>query len=114
MSSDSPRNLREPLYAERNELSTLMRLGGAHDVEHGVGGGTFPESNVPASEPKPAHKTYFTFLVIAANCAMFVVSIWKNGWKFQPLSENPMFGPSSATLISLGAKQASLIRTGQV
>ncbi|EED94376.1 predicted protein, partial [Thalassiosira pseudonana CCMP1335] len=32
-----------------------------------------------------------------------------NGWKVEPLSVNPMIGPSAETLIKMGAKQTSLI-----
>ncbi|EED89582.1 predicted protein, partial [Thalassiosira pseudonana CCMP1335] len=32
-----------------------------------------------------------------------------NGWKFEPLSVNPMIGPSAETLLRLGAKESYLI-----
>jgi membrane associated rhomboid family serine protease len=40
---------------------------------------------------------------------MFIVSIKLNGWKFEPVSVNPMVGPSADVLIQLGALDSSLI-----
>jgi len=40
---------------------------------------------------------------------MMVTSIYLNGWKFEPLSVNPMIGPSAETLLKLGAKDSYLI-----
>jgi membrane associated rhomboid family serine protease len=112
---DSPRALREPLNPERNELTSLVHRHDSPRLGDGAGG-TFPESALAAraeTEPAPEHTPVFTYLCILANVAMMVVSIWKNGWKFESFSDNPMYGPSSATLLSLGAKQADLIRVGQ-
>jgi membrane associated rhomboid family serine protease len=105
---DSPRALHEPLYVERNELSALV----PNSVTT-YGSESFSESQTPLVVVKPYHTPFFTFLAIFANCVMFVVSIWKNGWHIESMSSNPMLGPSSDTLLSLGAKQASLIRLGQ-
>ena len=34
------------------------------------------------------------------------------GWKFEPMEQNPMFGPSAAVLFDLGAKDTELIVRG--
>jgi len=38
-----------------------------------------------------------------------ILSIGVNDWKVEPLSVNPMIGPSAETLIKVGAKKTSLI-----
>jgi membrane associated rhomboid family serine protease len=40
---------------------------------------------------------------------VLVLSFILNGWKFEPLSVNPVLGPSSDVLIMLGAKSTDLI-----
>ena len=46
--------------------------------------------------------------------ALFVVSLWKNGWEVAPLRANPLVGASPAVLLSLGAKDgASIVDRGQ-
>jgi len=55
------------------------------------------------------NRPFFTFLVVSACTAMMVTSIYLNGWKFEPLSVNPMIGPSAETLLKLGAKDSYLI-----
>jgi len=40
---------------------------------------------------------------------MMFVELGKNGWAIEELSKNPMIGPSTNTLISLGAKSATKI-----
>lgn len=51
--------------------------------------------------------TFSTFLCVVL-VIMFIVSIVYNGG-FAPLSENPMYGPSTYTLIELGAKVDAFI-----
>ncbi len=36
-----------------------------------------------------------------------------NDWSAQPLSENPLVGPSSQTLVSMGAQVTNLTKDGQ-
>jgi len=50
------------------------------------------------------HKPIFTVLCVIACTVMFLVSLSKNGWRVAPLSVNPMLGPDSSVLASLGAK----------
>ena len=40
---------------------------------------------------------------------MMFTSIYLNDWAFEPLSINPMIGPSAETLLRLGAKDSYLI-----
>uniref|UniRef100_A0A7S1YHZ9 rhomboid protease n=1 Tax=Grammatophora oceanica TaxID=210454 RepID=A0A7S1YHZ9_9STRA len=58
---------------------------------------------------KGYNRPFFTFFVLILCTIMLVVSIAVNGWKLEPLSVNPMVGPSAETLLKLGAKQSSLI-----
>ena len=49
-----------------------------------------------------------------ATFALFVVSLWKNGWEVAPLRNNPLIGASPSVLVSLGAKDgASIVDRGQ-
>eukprot|EP00536_Pseudo-nitzschia_multiseries_P016810 jgi/Psemu1/292715/fgenesh1_pg.1246_\ len=54
-------------------------------------------------------RPYFTYGVMAL-CTIFVlVTLGVNGWKFEPLTINPLIGPSSETLIKCGARDTNLI-----
>lgn len=55
------------------------------------------------------NRPFFTYFLLAACTAVLVVSFWLNGWEVEPLSVNPMIGPSAETLLKMGAKQTSLI-----
>lgn len=44
---------------------------------------------------------------------MMFTSIYLNDWSFEPISVNPMIGPSAETLLRLGAKDSYLIVTQQ-
>jgi membrane associated rhomboid family serine protease len=46
----------------------------------------------------------WTMAVIAVCTIMLVVELAVNDWKIEPLSENPMLGPSRDTLIRVGAR----------
>jgi membrane associated rhomboid family serine protease len=58
---------------------------------------------------KGFNRPFFTYFLLFFCTIMLVVSIGVNGWKVEPLSVNPMIGPSADTLLKLGAKQTSLI-----
>lgn len=58
---------------------------------------------------KGSNRPFFTYALVLICTVMLVVSIGVNGWKIEPLSINPMVGPSAATLLDLGAKQSTLI-----
>ncbi|WOL00104.1 hypothetical protein Cni_G08817 [Canna indica] len=110
------------------------------DVERGAGGGKVrgPAANgyhhqLPGNHPTPFYydpgasaerewTSWIVPLVVVANVAMFVVTMYINNcpghprnlygscvagflrrFSFQPLRENPLFGPSSSTLEKLGA-----------
>jgi hypothetical protein len=55
------------------------------------------------------HRPFFTFAIVSACTAMMFAALSVNGWKFEPLSVNPMIGPSAETLLRLGAKESYLI-----
>jgi len=55
------------------------------------------------------NRPFFTYILLAVCTAMLIASFGVNGWKVEPLSVNPMIGPSAETLIKMGAKQTSLI-----
>lgn len=74
-------------------------------------------------------RRWFPFLVplfVLANIGLFILSMYVNNcpansnscvgdflgrFAFQPLKENPMFGPSAATLLKMGALESSKVTT---
>jgi membrane associated rhomboid family serine protease len=58
---------------------------------------------------KGTNRPFFTYFLLVFCTIMLILSIGVNGWKVEPLSVNPMVGPSASTLLSLGAKQSLLI-----
>lgn len=62
------------------------------------------------SRDKGLHnRPLFTCGVITVCSIMLVVTFGVNGWKVEPLNVNPLIGPSSETLIKVGARQTNLI-----
>ena len=55
------------------------------------------------------NRPFFTYTVLLVCTVVQIVSYGMNGWHIEPLSVNPMIGPSSETLIKLGAKYTVLI-----
>jgi membrane associated rhomboid family serine protease len=55
------------------------------------------------------NQPFFTYIVMFVCTGCLVLSIGVNDWKIEPLTENPMIGPSAQTLIDVGAKKTSLI-----
>ena len=66
------------------------------------------------SRNKGLNRPFFTYLALAVCTVMLLASFGANGWKAEPLSVNPMIGPSALTLIDLGAKYTpNIIDDGQ-
>lgn len=61
------------------------------------------------SKKRGSNRPYFTYFLLLVSLILMIASIAANGWKFEPIDENPMLGPSAETLILLGAKDADLI-----
>lgn len=59
------------------------------------------------------NRPFFTYFIMLTCTIMMIASIGVNGWKFEPVSVNPMIGPSADTLLKMGAKQTELIVSGQ-
>lgn len=55
------------------------------------------------------NKPFFTYILLFICTITLIASIGLNGWKVEPLSVNPMIGPSAETLILMGAKDTNLI-----
>jgi membrane associated rhomboid family serine protease len=55
------------------------------------------------------NQPFFTYFTMFVCTVCLVVSIGLNGWKVQPISENPMIGPSAEVLIQMGARDTPLI-----
>jgi membrane associated rhomboid family serine protease len=55
------------------------------------------------------NRPLFTYGLLALCTIMMVVTLGVNGWKFEPLTVNPLIGPSSQTLIQCGARDTNLI-----
>jgi hypothetical protein len=56
-----------------------------------------------------SNRPYFTYILLVACTIVMIVSIALNGFKVEPLDENPMIGPSAQTLIKMGAKDSSTL-----
>jgi hypothetical protein len=56
-----------------------------------------------------SHRPYFIILVTIIDIVLMVYEVIYNGG-FEPFSLNPWFGPSTETLIDLGAKFSPRIR----
>jgi membrane associated rhomboid family serine protease len=48
-------------------------------------------------------------LTSAAYVALYVWALWKNDWKFEPITINPWVGPSQSALLQVGAQASSLL-----
>jgi membrane associated rhomboid family serine protease len=57
-------------------------------------------------------KPWFCISIMVFCIVMFVIEIWKNGWKFEEFQINPLFGPSADVLLQLGAKRTDKILSG--
>ena len=55
------------------------------------------------------NQPFFTYIIMIVCTGCLIISIGMNGWKVEPLTVNPMIGPSAQTLIDVGAKKTSLI-----
>jgi membrane associated rhomboid family serine protease len=55
------------------------------------------------------NRPWFIYSVLAICTIMMIVTVGVNGWKLEPLNVNPLMGPSSDTLINVGARQSDLI-----
>ena len=58
------------------------------------------------------NRPWFTYFILVVCTAVLIASIGVNGWKVEPMSVNPMIGPSAETLVKMGAKQTTLIVVG--
>jgi membrane associated rhomboid family serine protease len=55
------------------------------------------------------NRPWFTYSLLAICTLMLIVTWGVNGWKIEPLNVNPLIGPSSETLIKVGARKSDLI-----
>eukprot|EP00586_Coscinodiscus_wailesii_P004917 CAMPEP_0172487168 /NCGR_PEP_ID=MMETSP1066-20121228/16114_1 /TAXON_ID=671091 /ORGANISM="Coscinodiscus wailesii, Strain CCMP2513" /LENGTH=575 /DNA_ID=CAMNT_0013253599 /DNA_START=196 /DNA_END=1923 /DNA_ORIENTATION=- len=55
------------------------------------------------------NKPFFTYILLLICTGCIITSIGLNGWKIEPMSINPMIGPSAETLVRMGAKKTDLI-----
>jgi membrane associated rhomboid family serine protease len=55
------------------------------------------------------NQPFFTYIIMIVCTVCLIISIGMNGWKVEPLTVNPMIGPSAQTLIDVGAKKTSLL-----
>jgi len=56
----------------------------------------------------------FCWIIIVVTGGVLLGEIANNGWALEPFSVNPVFGPSTKTLLDMGAKRTDLIVQGQV
>ena len=62
-----------------------------------------------ASKNQGFNRPLFTYFILFICTGVLIASIGVNGWKVEPVSINPMIGPSAETLVQLGAKETFLI-----
>lgn len=62
-----------------------------------------------ANKKKGVNRPFFTYFLLCSCTIVMIASIALNGWKVEPVSVNPMIGPSAETLIRMGAKDSYLI-----
>lgn len=55
------------------------------------------------------NRPYFTYLLFFVCTILMIAAIAVNDWTIEPLSVNPMVGPSAQTLILMGARDSKLI-----
>jgi membrane associated rhomboid family serine protease len=55
------------------------------------------------------NQPFFTYIIMTVCTICLIISIGVNGWRVEPLTVNPMIGPSAQSLIDMGAKKTSLI-----
>jgi membrane associated rhomboid family serine protease len=71
-------------------------------------------SDFNAARLSGRNRPYFTYFLIAFCSIMLLVEFGVNGWKVEPISVNPMIGPSAETLIKLGARDTlKIVDQGQ-
>jgi membrane associated rhomboid family serine protease len=58
-------------------------------------------------------RPWFTYFVIFLCSVMLLVEFGLNDWKVEPLSTNPLIGPSAQALVDSGARETNLIIQGQ-
>jgi len=58
---------------------------------------------------KGMNRPFFTYLTMFICTVMMAVTFSLNDWKIEPLSVNPLIGPSADVLIEAGARETSLI-----
>lgn len=62
-----------------------------------------------SSKKRGINRPFCTYFLLFACTVLLIASIAVNGWKVEPINVNPMIGPSSQTLIRMGAKDSDLI-----
>lgn len=55
------------------------------------------------------NRPFFTYILLIICTGSLLTSIALNGWSIEPISTNPMIGPSADTLVRMGAKETYLI-----
>eukprot|EP00457_Paulinella_chromatophora_P008526 gb/GEZN01008562.1/.p1 GENE.gb/GEZN01008562.1/~~gb/GEZN01008562.1/.p1 ORF type:complete len:364 (-),score=32.62 gb/GEZN01008562.1/:237-1328(-) len=90
----------------------------SHDVEmlefeHNEGEeGEYDPHIVQVPLEMEKHRPYFTVGAIIVCVLVFVWEMSESDWKFVPLTQNIMLGPSNTVLLNCGAKQTALIVEG--
>ncbi|XP_024395107.1 RHOMBOID-like protein 2 [Physcomitrium patens] len=90
--------------------------------------GNYPSYYAPPRKHEKSHWPIFTLVAVVANIIVFIVVMYENNcpakigpgrtcvlgssfkrMSFQPWSENPLLGPSSATLVKMGGLRTVLV-----
>lgn len=58
------------------------------------------------------YRPWFTFLMVVVNIGVFLYTMYAANWKLASTTENPLIGPSTSILLTLGAKYTKYILAG--
>ncbi|KAL3794372.1 hypothetical protein HJC23_012909 [Cyclotella cryptica] len=61
------------------------------------------------------NRPFFTYFIVSMCTSMMFAAWFVNGWRFEPITVNPMIGPSAETLLRLGAKDSySIVHDNEI
>jgi hypothetical protein len=81
-----------------------------------------PLSTFPSTSQSPtpsmivknqSHRVWFVPLQVAANCIMFIITMWVANWELAPFAQNPMIGPLPGDLTDSGGQTTYLLTCQQ-
>jgi len=99
------RRQRQLPYLSWRDFEHSVSSGGGSKGTGEAGGGGAPWCCTTIYGKRP----WFTYLMMFLCTIMMVVTLGVNGWRLEPMTINPLWGPSSDTLIQCGARETNLM-----